>query len=134
MVRSGCLPQNHILAGNQTPPAKGRPQRGANSMSGLCRVLCRTVCRDYVGTLSGLCREYVGTMSNYSSGWNTRVEYQGVHGGVSRGKRGPGACRPVCGTMSVLCRDYVGVMSGLCRGYVGFRPPLCRVQVQAKEA
>ena len=34
-------------------------QRGANSMSGLCRVLCRTVCRDYVGTLSGLCRTIV---------------------------------------------------------------------------
>ena len=89
MVRSGCLPQNHILPGNQTPPAKGRPQRGANSMSGLCRVLCRTVCRDYVGTLSGLCREYVGTMSVL------RRDYVGV--------------------MSGLCRGYVGFRPPLCR-------------------
>ena len=53
-------------------------QRGANSMSGLCRILCRTVCRDYVGTLSGLCREYVGTMSVL------RRDYVGVMSGLCR--------------------------------------------------
>ena len=47
-------------------------------MSELCRVLCRTVCRDYVGTLSGLCREYVGTMSVL------RRDYVGVMSGLCR--------------------------------------------------
>ena len=34
-------------------------------MSGLCRVFCRTVCRDYVGIASGLCRYCVGAMSGF---------------------------------------------------------------------
>ena len=76
-------------------------------------------------------------MSNYSSEWNTRVEYQGVHGGVSDGNkvmghvgmcedttserelRKTGLCRYFVGTMSGVRRDYVGIASGLCRGYVG---------------
>ena len=67
-------------------------------MSGICRVFCRTVCRDYVGTMSGLCRDYVGTMSVF--------------------------CRTVCrycvGTMSVLRRDYVGPYVGYNGLYVGY--------------
>ena len=87
-------------------------------MSGLCRVLCRTVCRDYVGTLSGLCRTIVvGGITR----WSNRVYTEEYVTGNN-------------GTMPGVRRDYVGIASGLCRGYVGFRPPLCRVQVQAKEA
>ena len=48
-------------------------QRGAKSMPGICRVFCRTVRRTIV--VSGI------------PGWSTRVEYQGVHGGVSDGNK-----------------------------------------------
>ena len=41
-------------------------------MTEICRVFCRTVCRDYVGTMSVFCRTVcrycVGTMSDRMSG------------------------------------------------------------------
>ena len=83
---AGVTVPHWLSTGSTKPCLNGlkSAQRGANSMSGLCRVLCRTVCRDYVGTLSGLCRTIV---VSGIPGWSTRVEYQGVHGGVSDGNK-----------------------------------------------
>ena len=102
------------------------------------------LCRDYVGSTSGLCRTIV---VSGIPGWSTRVEYQGVHGGVSDGNKvmgHVGMCEDTTSErelrktgMSSLSRislpsqpvrhhlpgparrDYVGSTSGLCRYCVG---------------
>ena len=58
------------------PTERHVPEPEHGTMSGLCR--------DYVGTMSGLCRTIV---VSGIPGWSTRVEYQGVHGGVSDGNK-----------------------------------------------
>ena len=91
-------------------------------MSGICRVFCRTVCREYVGSMSVFCRTVCRTIVvSGIPGWSTRVEYQGVHGGYVGYLSG--LCRGYVGILSdrtsVLRRDYVGGYVGLYGGYVG---------------
>ena len=62
-------------------------------MSGICRVFCRTVCREYVGSMSGVCREYVGILSDRMS--VLRRDYVGIASGL---------CRGLCRTIRGLCR------------------------------
>ena len=60
-------------------------------MSGICRVFCRTVCREYVGSMSGVCRYFVGP-------------YVGIASGL---------CRYCVGTMSDRMSGITGCMSGI---------------------
>ena len=59
---------------------------GANSMSGFCRVLCRTVCQDYVGTLGTTCGQ-----GGMRPGFVTSPGiYRELIGLEQFGRRGPG--------------------------------------------
>ena len=59
-------------------------------MPGICRVFCRTVCREYTGTMPVFCRTVCRTIVVVGgiAGWS-------VHGGVSDKSKSHVACRHV---------------------------------------